>query len=44
MFGLATTLGGLTSPEILTRFGFVSPETSFAFSTITIIKQHKNIN
>jgi len=44
MFGLATTLGGLTSPKILTKFGFVSPGTSSAFSTITIIKQHKNMN
>jgi len=25
MFGLASTLGGLTSPEISTKFGFVSP-------------------
>jgi len=44
MFGLASTLGGLTSPEISTKFGFVSPETSFAFYTITIIKQYKNMN
>jgi len=44
MFGLASTLGGLTSPDFSTKFGFVSPGSSSALSTITKIKQDKTMN
>jgi len=44
IFDLASTLGGLTSPEFSKKIGFVSPGSSSAFSTVSINIQHKTMN
>jgi len=41
---LASTLGGVTSPELSTKIGFVSTGSSSAFSTITITKESITMN